>query len=86
MKTVFPPQTKFAGGIKNSSRNTISVSNGLDSDQDQNFVGPDLGLNYLKRLSTDDIICCKQGRVKAKKHWQSPNIYLSKNIKSSGII
>ena len=42
------------------------MSNGLDSDQDQHFVGPDLGQNCLKRLSADDIICCKQGRDKAK--------------------
>ena len=26
---------------------TLSVSNGLDSDQDRHFVGPDLGPNHL---------------------------------------
>ena len=39
---------------KNSFRNTIRVSNGLDPDQDRHFVGPDLGPNYLQRLSADD--------------------------------
>ena len=36
---------------KNSFRNTIRVSNSLD---------PDLGLNSLQRLSTDDKSCHKQ--------------------------
>ena len=31
-------------------RNTIKVSNGLDPDQDQHFVGPDLVSNCLQRL------------------------------------
>ena len=35
---------------KNSFRNTIRVSNGLDPDQDQ----PDLGPNCLQKLSADD--------------------------------
>ena len=30
--------------------NTIRVSNGLDPDQDQHFVGPDLGPNCLQRF------------------------------------
>ena len=34
--------------------NTIRVSNGLDPDQDQPSVGPDLGPNCLQRLSADD--------------------------------
>ena len=29
----------------------LSVSNGLDPDQDQHFVGPDLGPNCLQSLS-----------------------------------
>ena len=33
--------------------NTIRVSNSLDSDQAQHFVGPDLGPNCLQRLSAD---------------------------------
>ena len=40
--------------FKKSFRNTIRVSNSLDPDQDQNFVGPDLGPNCLQRLSADD--------------------------------
>ena len=36
---------------KNSLRNTISVSNNLDPDQDQQNVGPDLGPKCLQRLS-----------------------------------
>ena len=39
---------------QNSLRNIIRVSNGLDPDQDRCFVGPDLGPNYLQRLSADD--------------------------------
>ena len=35
---------------------TRSVSNGLDPDQDQYAVGPDLGPNCLQRLSADDKI------------------------------
>ena len=41
---------------KNSFRNTIRVSNGLDPDQD--IVGPDLGPNCLQRLSADDKSPC----------------------------
>ena len=33
---------------KKSFRNTIKVSNGLDPDQDQRFVGPDLHPNCLQ--------------------------------------
>ena len=39
---------------KNSFRNTIRVSNILDPDQVQHFVGPDLGPNYLQNLSADN--------------------------------
>ena len=35
---------------KNSSRNTVRVSNGFDPDS----VGPDLGPNCLQRLSATD--------------------------------
>ena len=34
--------------------NTIGVSNSLDPDQARHFVGPDLGPNYLQRLSSDN--------------------------------
>ena len=44
---------KFAFS-KNSFRNTIRVSNGLDPDQDRHSVGPDLGPNCLQRKSADD--------------------------------
>ena len=40
--------------LKNSFRNTIRVSNGLDPYQDRHSVGPDLGSNHLQRLSADD--------------------------------
>ena len=33
----------------------IRVTNGLDPDQDQHFVEPDLGSNCLQRLSADGI-------------------------------
>ena len=42
---------------KNSVRNTIIVSNGLEPDQDRQNVGPDLGPNCLQRLSADDKSC-----------------------------
>ena len=35
-------------------QNTIRVSNSLDPDQTQHFVGPDLGLNCLQGLSAED--------------------------------
>ena len=37
-----------------SFRNTIRLSNCLDPDQAQHFVGPELGPNCLQRLSADD--------------------------------
>ena len=40
--------------LKNSFRNTLRISNSLDPDQGQHFVGPDLVLNCLQRLSADD--------------------------------
>ena len=41
--------------IKNNSyRDTVSVSSSLDSDQDRQNVGPDLGPNCLQRLSADN--------------------------------
>ena len=33
------------------------MSNSFDPDQDQHFVGPDLGPNCLQRLSADDKSC-----------------------------
>ena len=36
---------------RKSFRITIRVSNGLDPDQDQHSVGPDLGPNWLQKLS-----------------------------------
>ena len=42
------------------------MSNGLDLDQARRFFGPDLGLNFLQRLSAEDTSklrvkhCCKQ--------------------------
>ena len=41
----------------NSFGNTIRVSNGLDSDQDRQFVGPDLDPNCLQWLSADYKSC-----------------------------
>ena len=38
---------------KHFFRNTIRVSNNLDPDQTQHFVGPDLSPNCLQRLSAD---------------------------------
>ena len=40
--------------LKNSFRDTIRLSNSLDSDQARHYVGPDLGPNCLQKLSADD--------------------------------
>ena len=39
---------------KKAFRNTIRMTNSLDSDQHRHVVGPDLDLNCLQRLSADD--------------------------------
>ena len=44
--------------FKNSFRNTIRVSNGLDPDQDRHSVGPDLRPNCLLRKSAGDKMLC----------------------------
>ena len=44
--------------LKKNFRNTIRVSKSLDPDQAQHFVGPDLGLNCLQKLSTDEELTC----------------------------
>ena len=43
---------------KYSFRNTIRVSNCMDSAQDRHSVVPDLSPNCLQRLSADDKSCC----------------------------
>ena len=48
--------------FKHSFRNAIRVSNGLDPDQDQRSVGPDLGPNCLQRSSADDKSCRQRGK------------------------
>ena len=47
---VFFSKTAF---FKNSLRNNIRVSNSLDPNQTRQLVGPDLGPNFLPRLSAD---------------------------------
>ena len=47
--TDFPPKINF---FENSVRKTTRVPNSLDPDQVQTFVGPDLGPDYFKQLST----------------------------------
>ena len=42
---------------KTSFRNNIIVSNSLDPDQAECFVGPDLDPNCLQRLSTEAKSC-----------------------------
>ena len=39
------------------------MSKGLDPDQDQHSVGPDLGPNRLQRLSADDKVTANKERV-----------------------
>ena len=48
---------------KKISRHSIRLSNGWDPDQVRRFVGPDLGLNCLQRLSADDKIRRWQKKV-----------------------
>ena len=43
--------------LKNSFRNTIRLSNSLNTDLARHFVGPDLDPNCLQRLSADDKMC-----------------------------
>ena len=40
--------------LKKSFRSTNRVSNSLNTNQAQHFVGPDLGPNCLQRLSVDN--------------------------------
>ena len=46
--------SNFNFSKKKSSRSTIRVTNSLDPDQVQQYVGPDLGPNCLQKLSLDD--------------------------------
>ena len=48
---------------KNSFRNSIRVSNSLDSDQDRHSVCPDLAPNCLQRLSADVKVATGRQRV-----------------------
>ena len=50
--------------IFNSLDATIRMSNSLDPDQAQHFVGPDLGPNFLQRLSADDKVTASGQRVR----------------------
>ena len=60
---------------KNSVRNTIRVPNSLDPDQDQYYVGPDLGANCLQRLSAEKKVaasfCCCLLKTIFQGHYQS---------------
>ena len=47
-------RTFRSSSLKNYFRDTIKVSNSLDSDQAQPFVGPDLDPNCFQSLSADD--------------------------------
>ena len=60
---MFPSSLSFP---KISFRNTIRMSNSLDRDQARLYVGPDLGLNYLKRLTA--VNTCRQSSVRHYRH------------------
>ena len=45
---------RLSADDKSLQRNTIKMSNSLDSDQARHFVRPDLGPNCLQKLSADD--------------------------------
>ena len=55
--------------LKNSLRNTVKVSNGLNPDQDQHFVGPDLGPICLQRLSAEEKVDAIKERVNCNNCW-----------------
>ena len=57
--------------------NTIGVSNSLDLDQAQHFVGPDLGPNCLQRLSAEDT---SRQRVKEERHLSATSVYKKRLI------
>ena len=46
--------SKFMFSKIYSFSNTIREANSLDPDQARHFVGPELGPNYLQRLTADD--------------------------------
>ena len=46
---------------KQSFRNTIRVSNGLDPDQDRHFVGPDLGQTICKGYQQTTKVTASKG-------------------------
>ena len=52
------------------------MSNSLDPDQARRFVGPDLGPNYLPRLSADGT-----SRQRAKGHYRITAQLWSKKLK-----
>ena len=56
--------------FQSSFLKTIRVSNSLDPDQGQHFVGPDLGLICLQRLSADDNCRQRLGFRKGELHWK----------------
>ena len=55
---------------KNLSRTLSSVSNSMNLDQDQHSVGPDLGTNYLQKLTADKVseVAASKERVKLVDH------------------
>ena len=65
---------------KISFRNTISVSNSLDSNQARRFVGPDLDLNCLQRISADDTTRQRDNMAKRAVHAWAVSTYEKKNL------
>ena len=65
---------------KYSFTNTLRVSNSLNPVQAPHFVGPDLGPNYLQRLSIDDN---SRQRVKFISYYVRSYIYIVYNYLSS---
>ena len=60
--------------------NTIRVSNRLDPDQAQHFVGPDLGPIYFQRLSADDELS-----QEIKSDMKNPCLFFSNSIGYYGL-
>ena len=52
---------------KDSFRNTIRVSNHLDSDQDRHSVGPDLGPNCLQKVISRQQVTASKETVNGDK-------------------
>ena len=73
LSTDFFPNKLFS---KNSFRNAFRVSYGLDTDQDQCSVSPDLGRNSSQRLSNSAVVACTVKPVLSGHSKRRPKLFL----------